>query len=157
MRDFYRQYDAWILEPLRRDLPSYVHYRNYIRGYRALAGNPAMTRLREHSRGAHAGLLARLERFASYEVVRKILPPSGSIRLFGREAHLNVVLGGVEVAFYETLEGLEARVKSKCLAILRDYRTFRQLPGYEREKLPPVLYFEPYRGLTCPRIAVAHG
>jgi transposase InsO family protein len=40
MRDFYRQYDEWILEPLRRDLPSYVHYRNYIRGHRALLTRP---------------------------------------------------------------------------------------------------------------------
>ena len=30
MKDFYRQYDAWILAPLRRDLPGYVHYRNWL-------------------------------------------------------------------------------------------------------------------------------
>jgi transposase InsO family protein len=28
MKDFYRQYDEWMLEPLRRDLPAYVYYRN---------------------------------------------------------------------------------------------------------------------------------
>jgi hypothetical protein len=38
MRDFYRQYDAWLLDHLRHDLPAYVHYRNYIRGHRALGG-----------------------------------------------------------------------------------------------------------------------
>ena len=31
MKDFYRQYDEWHLEPLRRDLPDYVYYRNYVR------------------------------------------------------------------------------------------------------------------------------
>jgi hypothetical protein len=115
-----------------------------------------MTRLREHSRFAVAGLLDQLESFASYEVARTIIPPSGSIRLFGRNAYLDIALEGVKEVFYETLEGLEVRVKSKCLAILRDYRTFRQLPCYEREKLPPVLYFETYGGVTCPRIAVAN-
>jgi transposase InsO family protein len=40
MRDFYRQHDEWILEPLRRDLPSYVHYRNYIGSHRALLTRP---------------------------------------------------------------------------------------------------------------------
>lgn len=40
MRDFYRQYDGWILEPLRKELPAYVHYRNYIRGHQALGGSP---------------------------------------------------------------------------------------------------------------------
>jgi transposase InsO family protein len=35
MRDFYRQYEVWLLDHLRHDLRSYVHYRNYIRGHRA--------------------------------------------------------------------------------------------------------------------------
>ena len=39
MRDFYHQYDAWLLDHLWHDMPSYVHYRNYIRWHRALEEN----------------------------------------------------------------------------------------------------------------------
>jgi transposase InsO family protein len=49
MRDFYQHYDAWLLDRLRRDLPNYVHYRNYVRGHHALGGNPAISRLKEHT------------------------------------------------------------------------------------------------------------
>jgi transposase InsO family protein len=45
MRDFYRQYDAWLLDHLRHDMRSYVHYRNCIRGHQALGGQPSITRL----------------------------------------------------------------------------------------------------------------
>jgi len=38
MRDFYRQHTPWLLEPLRRDLPAYVHYRNHVRGHQYRAG-----------------------------------------------------------------------------------------------------------------------
>jgi transposase InsO family protein len=47
MRDFYRQYDEWLLDHLRRDLPSYVQYRNGIRGHQALGGKPSIIRLQE--------------------------------------------------------------------------------------------------------------
>jgi transposase InsO family protein len=47
MRDFYRQYDEWLLDHLRHDLPSYGHYRKYIRGHRALGGKPSVSRLQE--------------------------------------------------------------------------------------------------------------
>jgi transposase InsO family protein len=47
MKDFYRQYDEWTLESLRRDLPAYVYYRNYVRGHRALGGKPSIVRLKE--------------------------------------------------------------------------------------------------------------
>jgi transposase InsO family protein len=52
MKDFYRQYNEWILEPLRKELPAYVYYRNYIRGHRALGGKPSITRLNEHGQFA---------------------------------------------------------------------------------------------------------
>jgi hypothetical protein len=87
-------------------------------------------------------VLERLESYACYEVGRKVLPPSGCIRLFNRDAYLDVALGGVEVTFCETLEGLEARVASQCVAILRGYRDMRQLSSWEWSQLPPVLYFE---------------
>ena len=115
MRDFYPQYPAWVLEPLRRDLPAYVHYRNYVRGHQALGGRPAITWLREQHRMALPWVLERLERYASYEIGRKVIPPTGRIRLFGRDACLEAALAGVEVTFWETLEGLEARVDGQCV------------------------------------------
>jgi transposase InsO family protein len=45
MRDFYEHYDAWLLDRLRRDLPGYVNYRNYVRGHHALGGKPAISGL----------------------------------------------------------------------------------------------------------------
>jgi len=62
MRDFYQQQTPWRVDPLRQALPTYVYYRNYIRGHRALKGQPAITRLREHTRLADATVLAQLER-----------------------------------------------------------------------------------------------
>jgi transposase InsO family protein len=155
MRDFYQQYDKWLLELIRRDLPSYVYYRNYIRGHQALGGKPSSTRLEEHSRVAPPELLDRLESYACYEMGRKIIPATGSIRLFGRDAYVGAALASVEVTFFESLEGLEARINGQCMALLRDYRTFRQMSCYEWRHLPPVLYFEHYEPVGCPRIAVA--
>jgi hypothetical protein len=141
---------------LRRDLPGgYVHYRNDVRGHRALSGKPSSTRLDEHSRFAPVELLNRLENYACYEIARKIIPAIGSIRLFGRDAYVGAALASVEVTFFESLEGLEARIHGQCVAILKDYRTFRQMSCYEWKHLPPVLSFEPYEPVICPRIAVA--
>ncbi len=42
MNEFYRQQQDWVLESLRRALPEYVHYRNYVRGHRALGGKPSI-------------------------------------------------------------------------------------------------------------------
>jgi hypothetical protein len=155
MQELYLQYEEWLLEPLRRDLPAYIHYRNYVRGHRALGGRPSITRLREQDRIALPWVLDHLSSYASYEVARKIMPPSGSIRLFSRDAYLDAALGGSEVAFHETLEGLEARVEGQPIAILRDYRSFRQLPNYRHDELPPTLLFEKYDAGRCPRMAVA--
>jgi hypothetical protein len=155
MQEFYAQYETWLLEPLRRDLPAYIHYRDHVRGHRALGGQPAMTRLREQHRMALPWVLDRLESYACYEVRRKVIPATGSIRLFGREAYLSVALANVEVTFWERLQGLEARVDEQCVAALRDYRTFQQMAVYKWRQLPPVLYFEPYEWANCPRIAVA--
>ena len=142
MRDFYQHYDAWLLEPLRRALPAYVQYRNQVRGHWALGGRPAITRLREQHRMALPWVLDRLESYASSEVGRKVIPPTGNIRLFGRDAYLGAAFGGVEVTFCETLEGLEARVEGQCVTLLRGYRDMRQLSSWQWSQLPPVLYFE---------------
>ena len=157
MRDFYRQYDTWLLEPLRRHLPAYVHYRNHIRGHRALDGKPSITRLQEtHERTASQEVLDTLESQASYEVMRKVISSAGTIRLFGREAHVGTMLANMEVAFWESLEGLEARVNGTCMTVLRDYRTYRQMTCYRRQELPPVFTFEVYQPTSCLRIAVAY-
>jgi hypothetical protein len=100
-------------------------------------------------------VLDRLERDACYEKGRKVLPATGRIRLFGREASLTAALANVEVTSWERVEGLEARVNGQCVAVLREYRTLRQMTVYRRNELPPVLYFEPYERASCPRIAVA--
>jgi hypothetical protein len=158
MRDFYRQYPAWLLEPLQRALPAYVHYRNHIRGHRALSGQPSVTRLHEaHTQTAAPDVLATLESQASYECMRKVISSAGTIRLFGREAHVGTILAHTEVAFWESLEGLEARLDGQCVAVLREYRTYKQMMGYRQHQLPPALYFEPSVSDSSlrPRIAVA--
>lgn len=156
MRDFYRQYDTWLLEPLQRALPAYVHYRNTIRGHHALSGKPAMTRLTETpERPASQERLDSLERYASYAVARKVISATGSIRLFGRNAYVGRMWANTEVTFWESLEGLEARVEGTCVTVLRDYRTYLQMTCYRRRELPPFFFFEACPSSAHPRIAVA--
>ncbi len=150
MRDFYRQYDTWLLDPLRRDLPGYVYYRNHMRGHRALGGQPAIARLREQTWMALPAVLERLESCACYETGRKSIPKTGIIRLFGRDAHLGTDLANLEITFFESLEGLEARHNGQCLAVLRDYRTFRQMLCYRGHLLPPSFHFEPCKPSSSP-------
>ena len=116
----------------------------------SLEGQPAITRLREHTRIANADVLARLESYAAYEMGHKVIPATGCLRLFGREAHVGAALANVAVVFWESLEGLEVRRNGQCVAVLRDYRTFRQMTLYREQQLPPVLYFEPYKQFSCP-------
>jgi transposase InsO family protein len=149
MRDFYERYDTWNLNELRRDLPAYVHYRNHVRGHCALGGKPAITRLREQTWTAPRAVLDRLESYACYEIGRKSIPGTGSIRLFGRDAHLGATCANLEVTFVETLEGLEARLSGQCVAVLKDYRTFMQMASFRKEKIPRALYFEPRDNAIC--------
>ena len=60
-------------------------------------------------------LLARLESYACYELRRKVIPATESIRLFGREAYVGAAL---------------AKVDRHCVAVPREYRTFRQMTAY---------------------------
>jgi Integrase core domain len=103
MRDFYRQYDAWLLDHLRHDLPSYVQYRNSIRGHRALGGKPSITRLQECTEKAPAHILDQSESYAVYEVGRQKVNMDGSIRVLGCPAQLDSRVCGQEVTMYETL------------------------------------------------------
>jgi hypothetical protein len=60
-----------------------------------------------------------------------------------------------KVLLTETLEGLEAQTEEGRVYLLRDYRKFRQVPHWHREKLPFCFYFEEYGADQCLRIAVA--
>src|SRR5919109_2416618 len=71
MRDFHRQYDAWLLDHLRHDLPSYVHYRNEIRGHKAWGGKPSIIRLQEQTEKAPSAILNQLESDAVDEIGRQ--------------------------------------------------------------------------------------
>jgi hypothetical protein len=88
-------------------------------------------------------VLERLESCACYATGRKPIPKTGIIRLLGRDAHLGTDLANLEITFFESLEGLEARHNGQCLAVLRDYRTFRQMLCYRGHLLPPSFHFEP--------------
>ena len=157
MRDFYKQHRPWLFEPLRRELPTYVHYRNYVRGHRTLGGKPSITRLNEeHSRAACPDVFDHLESYACYEIERRTLSATGGFRMFNREAHVDAALANKEVIFFENLEGLEARIDGQGVAVLRDYRTYRHMSWYDLRKLPPVLNFEPCATFESPRIAVAN-
>ena len=101
MKDFYRQYDEWHLEPLRRDLPDYVDYRNYVRGHRALGGKPASTRLREQIKVTSLHMLDHLESYAHYEVSRRTIGPDGTVRMFGRKGDV----GKEEVEITKEIKG----------------------------------------------------
>lgn len=86
------------------------HLCNSVRGHRALGDKPSITRINEeHSCAASPDVLDRLESFASQEIGRRMLPDSGSFRLFKWDAHVDAALAKQEVIFFETLEGLEAR------------------------------------------------
>jgi hypothetical protein len=153
MRDFYRQYATWDLARLRQDLPEYVHYRNYVRGHQALRGDPAITRLSEYTPVVMPSVLEALEQYACDEIGCKHLSPTGGFRLLGREAQVGDAWADSDVILYESLAGLEARRDGQCLAILREYRTFKQIvccPWDTRRVLPEAFVFEPYVAPGCP-------
>jgi transposase InsO family protein len=154
MRDFYRQYDAWLLDHLRHDLPAYVHYRNCIRGHRALGGKPSITRLQEHTEKAPAHLLTQLESYAVYELGRQTVNSDGSIRVLGRSAQLDESACGQGVTLYETLQGLEATTQEGRWYLFPDYQRFRQLSSTAPWDMPASFSFERQQGYR-PLIAVA--
>jgi putative transposase len=156
MPEFYRQQATWELEALRRALPTYVQYRNEVRGYRALAGRPAMTRLAEQHRMAVPWVLDSLEQYARYPMMQKKVTPKGCLGLFRRQVYLDVALSGKYVTCYETVDGLEVRESKHRVYLLREYRRWQN--RYWRnwgQELPEDLRFEPYMPPVCPWIAVA--
>jgi transposase InsO family protein len=154
MRDFYRQYDAWLLDHLRHDLPAYIHYRNCVRGHKALGGKPSITRLQEQTENASASILDQLERYAVYRMGRQRVKMDGSIRVLGRSAQLDVRACGQEVTMYETLRGLEATTREGRWYLFPNYQVFRQLSFTAPWNMPASFSFERQQGY-CPRMAVA--
>ena len=148
MRDFYRQYDEWLLDHLRHDMPSYVHYRNEIRGHQALGGKPSITRLQEHTEKAPAHILAQLESYAVYELGRQKVNMDGAIRVLGRSAQLDESACGQEVTLYETLQGLEAKTQEGRWYLFPDYQRFRQLSFTAPWDMPASFSFEKQQGTT---------
>ena len=154
MRDFYRQYDAWLLDHVRHDLPSYVHYRNCIRGHKAVRGKPSITRLQEQTEQAPASILDQLERYAVCPVGRQRVKRDGSIRVLGRSAQPDVRACGQEVTMDETLRGLEVKTQEGRWYLFPDYQVFRQRSFTAPWKMPASFSFERQQG-DCPFIAVA--
>ncbi len=156
LHEFYRHYEAWYFDELRHDLPAYVHYRNAIRGHRALGGQPAMTRLEEQDRMALPWVLDRLEDYARCERGHKRVLEDGSVRMLRRHVYLDKALAGQRVTCHETLDGLEVRSDDQGVYLLREYRTWRHLETWNFGRgLPEDLRFERCDGESSPRIAVA--
>jgi hypothetical protein len=90
------------------------------------------------------------------EIGRKIIPATGRIRLLGGNAYIGKVAANIEVTFFESLDGLEAWINGQCVAVLRDYRTFKQIAftGAKADCRKPSIsnLFTP---VVCPRIADA--
>jgi hypothetical protein len=157
MRDFYQHYATWTLDRLRQDLPTYVEYRNTIRGHWALGGRPASTRLREQHRMAVPWVLEQLETYAEYVIAQRTLPEPGYLRFFNRKAYFDPGFRGLEVTLCVTLDGLEMRHEGHRLALWRDYHACRQLWGrYRYSELPDAFLFESYEEEICPRNTVAY-
>jgi putative transposase len=158
MTEFYQRQPAWRLEPLRQALPAYVHYRNTIRGHRALGGKPASTRLQHPQRTASPQLLRRLEWYARAQRDRRRVSARGSIRLFGQELDVGRAWAGCTVVLVETLQGLEFHQGRRQVALLPDYRwsgpqgTSRLLTAVSQ----PLKVATNRSKVACPRIAVAY-
>ena len=156
MPEFYRHQPVWELAALRRALPAYVHYRNEVRGHRALKGCPAMRRLAEQHRMAVPWVLDTLEEYARYPLLQKPVSPAGCLSLFRRQVYLDVALRGQVVTCYETVHGLEARGANQHVYLLREYRRWQNRYRWNLGRdLPEDLRFEPYTPPVCPWIAVA--
>jgi hypothetical protein len=157
MPEFYRHYDIWDFDELRRDLPKYIEYRNEIRGHWALNGQPARVRLDEQHRMALPWVLDQLEDYARYELFQKKVTEAGCLRMMCRHIYLDAALAGQVVRCYETLAGLEVRSADQQVYLLRDYRKWHKRYWWNHgQEVPDDLCFEPHGPVECPRIAVAY-
>lgn len=156
-RDFYGQRKVWLTEPLKRDLPAYVYYRNYQRGHWALKGKPAISRLREQNWVALPSVLNKLEEYAKYKIGEKRVDDKGYIRILSRPAYLSKRFSRKTINVYETFDGLEIYKDGFVIGTLPNYHEFRRLySGNNWESLPKKFNLQKQIQLRqSPRIAVA--
>lgn len=150
MSEFYKRFDYWKFQPLKRKLPEYVNYRNEIRGHFALQGKPSINRLREQDFFALSHTLDNLEKFAHCERGERKVGQNGLMRFFERNVYIYEKLAGQKIKIFETLDGLEAEDKSGKLHFLVDYkecicRPFWQLSAEAWKDRTRVYYFRPIR------------
>lgn len=148
-KEFYDQYDEWIFDELKRDLPEYVRYRNHVRGHLALGGRPSITRLQEQDWFALPTALERLESFARHPLEPTPVEINGCIRAMGRNGYIPGLRYREKVALTETLDGLEAETKDGRIYLLRNYRKYKHaLSCFREEELPFCFEFEPLNTLA---------
>ncbi len=150
MNEFYKRFDYWKFQPLKRKLPEYVNYRNEIRGHLALQGKPSASRLNEQDFFALPPILDNLEMFAHCERAAKRVGAGGLMYFNQRKIYINPKLAGQKIKIFETLDGLEAEDGDGKLHFLSDYkecicRPFWQLTVGAWKDRTRVYYFRPIR------------
>lgn len=150
MNEFYKRFDFWKFQPLKRKLPEYIKYRNEIRGHLALQGKPSALRLNEQEFFALPRSLADLEKFAWCERGERRVGQNGLMRFFERDVYICEKLAGQKIKIFETLDGLEAEDGNGELHFLADYkecicRPFWQLSVGTWHDRTRVYYFKPIR------------
>ena len=122
MNEFYKRFDQWKYNQLRKHLPEYIHYRNQIRGHHALEGKPSVQRLNEQDFFALPYILNDLEKFAWCERGTRKVGANGLMRFFQRDVYINSKLAGQKIRLFETLDGLQAEDEEGTLYFLADYK-----------------------------------
>lgn len=122
MNEFYKRFDQWKYNHLRKHLPEYIHYRNQIRGHHALGGKPSIQRLDEQDFFALPYILNDLEKFAWCERGTRKVGANGLMRFFQRDVYINSKLAGQKIKLFETLDGLQAEDAEGKLYFLADYK-----------------------------------
>ncbi len=150
MNEFYRRFDEWKFQPLKRKLPEYISYRNEVRGHLALLGKPSAIRLREQDYFALPITLNYLEMFAHCERAAKRVGVSGLMHFNQRKVYISPELAGQKIKIFETLDGLEAEDKNGKLYFLVDYKTkiwrpLWQLANGAWQEDISIYYFKPVR------------
>jgi transposase InsO family protein len=156
-RDFYGLKKVWLPEPLKRDLPDYVFYRNYQRGHWALNGRPAISRLKEQNWVALPSVLNRLEEYARHEIGERRVDEDGYIRILARPAYLGRRFRRETIQCFETFDGFEVLKNGFVIGTLPKYQEYRRLyNSYNSELLPRRFILHRSGELRhSPRIAVA--
>jgi transposase InsO family protein len=150
MNEFYKRFERWKFQPLKRKLPEYVNYRNEIRGHFALEGKPSAVRLNKQDFFALPLILNNLEKFAWCWRGEKKVGQYGLMRFFQRNVYINPKLAAQRIKIFETLDGLEAEDRTGKLYFLPEYkecicRPFWQFNAGAWQDETRVYYFRPIR------------